>query len=553
MKTQINPALLAVLYLLTSCTSDAPVVLKPAVLAETVEFMWDTEEAAKLYQDATGTRIFPMVKGDTHQLIYQITPEQNSLTYPDVVWNSTDPGVVTVNKDGVLTAWAAGESVVTLKTVTINLGAVASLKVKVSENFVKATSISITDNHELVDDQTGVPMCAVGETLQMQATVNPPSATYRTVFWNTSDRNIATVDPYNGLLTGVSAGDVEVIAKAIDGGGVIARKKIKVGAVIEPEGIKVTNMPELSSCFSLSDVDYQLEFSIYPENATKSRVQWTSSDESVATVDKKGKVTFVKYGKATITANCQNASEVLPEGYVRSFSVSFDVPAGFYRDHFLRNDAVCHWELNKDHVKSGAKQSVMYDEATAERYLLFTPFIKNNQGRGDIMRNKYTYDKKTYLSRDYPVLCFRFDDVNDRASLVDGEPVSYPRQINLDTSGSLEDGTAYTGNVGGDNNKWLMKYRCSDGSAIIVYDLSQQKFSKNNTLMPEGQVGTFTTFQIKYADINKGEPIPAVKASDVTYRFFWFHTFKSIKEMDDFLVKWSEKTKITYLEPTYNN
>ena len=135
----------------------------------------------------------------------------------------------------------------------------------------------------------------------------------------------------------------------------------------------------------------------------------------------------------------------------------------------------------------------------------------------------------------------------DKTKELNGVQTPYPRQINLDTSGSLDDGTHYTGTVGGNNNKWHTKYKCSDGSAIIIWNLNEQQFPTGGYL-PEGKVASFTTFQIKYADINKDNVFPTINADDVTYRFFWFHTFTSTAEMETWLAEWSEKTGITYAE-----
>ena len=131
------------------------------------------------------------------------------------------------------------------------------------------------------------------------------------------------------------------------------------------------------------------------------------------------------------------------------------------------------------------------------------------------------------------------DDVNDFAQ-------KYARNITLDTSGQTDDGTNLSGGIGSNNNKWFKKYKCSDGSAILVYDLSKQGFGKSDgtNLLPEGQVGAFTTFQMKYADIKKGSD--PLTADDIAYRFFWFRTFASTDALNAYLETWSKETGITY-------
>ncbi len=46
--------------------------------------------------------------------------------------------------------------------------------------------------------------------------------------------------------------------------------------------------------------DYHLTTTVTPDNATDKSVTWTSSDNTIATVDANGKVTALKEGTATI-------------------------------------------------------------------------------------------------------------------------------------------------------------------------------------------------------------------------------------------------------------
>ncbi len=55
---------------------------------------------------------------------------------------------------------------------------------------------------------------------------------------------------------------------------------------------------------------FQLVAEILPGNATRKKVEWSSSDTSIVTVDANGLVTFVKEGNATITARATDGSGV---------------------------------------------------------------------------------------------------------------------------------------------------------------------------------------------------------------------------------------------------
>ena len=135
------------------------------------------------------------------------------------------------------------------------------------------------------------------------------------------------------------------------------------------------------------------------------------------------------------------------------------------------------------------------------------------------------------------------DDVNDRMD--EYGKGKFARNINLDTSGTAEDGTKYSGNYGGSNNKWFKKFKCSDGSAILVYSLVDQNW-QNGTAFPENTVITFSTWQIKYADIRNSDKADLQDINNLYYRFFWHHTFRSMDEMNAYLLEWSNKTGITY-------
>ena len=61
----------------------------------------------------------------------------------------------------------------------------------------------------------GITELAVGETLQLVATVLPENATDKTVTWSSSDESVATVDQ-NGVVTAVSKGRISCMASCAD-------------------------------------------------------------------------------------------------------------------------------------------------------------------------------------------------------------------------------------------------------------------------------------------------------------------------------------------------
>lgn len=519
------PALLATACAFTACNNDETSDLQPSTLYESIAFDLDDAILAKIYTDNTGTEALPLVVGEEVTLNCTTTPSMDAVTFPELSWTSSDPSVASI-ENGAVRALAAGSTVITVTPATTNIVATASLKINVVSEIVEASAITISDDAEFTDETYGLPACYVGETMTLTASIEPAEATYRSVLWSSQNPDIARVDPISGVVEGVARGRATIVAEALDESGVTASHEIFIDQIILPLGMKLTE--SVSERYSIDEGSATISFETHPSVSTRSQIVWASSDPTVATVDR-GVVTFKGVGSTTITATCAESDETLPEGYSRTISVNINIPAGYYNEHFRSETTP--WALNSSHVSSGAKAQRLYNESTDEYYWLFTPYLNaSNVGRGDIQHS----GSKVYLeSGNYPILCFRIDDVADYADF------SYSRNINIDTSGSAGD-AKYSGWIGGNNNKWKTKYKCSDGSAILIYDLSVQNF-QNGGLLPAGTIGEFSTFQIKYADI-KTPTAPEL----ARYRFFWFMTFGSEAEMEAYLQDWSRQTGITY-------
>jgi len=82
-----------------------------------------------------------------------------------------------------------------------------------------------------------------------------------------------------------------------------------VNLPITVNSIHVTNVTLNESALSLiwGNTDETLKPTILPENASDKSVEWTSSNESVATVDENGVVTAVAVGTATITVKTKDS------------------------------------------------------------------------------------------------------------------------------------------------------------------------------------------------------------------------------------------------------
>lgn len=141
-----------------------------------------------------------------------------------------------------------------------------------------------------------------GETITLEATVSPENATNKTVTWTSSDATVATVK--EGVVTGVKAGEATITASA-GGKNATVKVTVKVAATSggETTTIAVTEVKITSTVKEVTAGEIiTLTAEVSPADATDKTVTWTSSNESVATVDSTGKVTGVAAGTATITA-----------------------------------------------------------------------------------------------------------------------------------------------------------------------------------------------------------------------------------------------------------
>ncbi len=134
-------------------------------------------------------------------------------------------------------------------------------------------------------------------TTALTAEVTPSNASIATLNWSSSDESIAVVDE-SGVVTGVSAGEVMITAASEDGPAASCRVTVSHVAV---QSIALPEQTEVSCNRTV-----QLEAQITPEHATNRALTWTSTEETVATVDDNGLVTGVSEGTAEIIATAEN-------------------------------------------------------------------------------------------------------------------------------------------------------------------------------------------------------------------------------------------------------
>lgn len=163
----------------------------------------------------------------------------------------------------------------------------------------KSTKVFIYNGETDITGKTTEMYRNLGDgTLQLSARLNPTTAD-QSVTWKSSSTKIATVDK-NGVVTAKKNGTVTITATAADGSKKYATAKLKITTVsLKVEVISENNVTQLPTGAST-----QLKAVITPEAQSGLPVTWSSSDESLATVDANGVVTAMSgvCGDVAITA-----------------------------------------------------------------------------------------------------------------------------------------------------------------------------------------------------------------------------------------------------------
>lgn len=114
--------------------------------------------------------------------------------------------------------------------------------------------------------------------------------------YTSSDPNVLTVDE-NGNITAVGIGTAEVAMSSKDGK--IATSKV-VEVVVTPVSLDMVDSITLTK---ENNSKAKLEAVVQPEDATHVEIEFTSSNEDVATVNSDGEINAVDVGETTITAS----------------------------------------------------------------------------------------------------------------------------------------------------------------------------------------------------------------------------------------------------------
>ena len=241
----------------------------------TLPVVYGTDDAPAVTPETAAT-------GESAETDEKLAKAASKLT---VEWTSSDESVATVDATGMVVAVSAGEADITASVTDSEMSAVCKVTVKVA-----AKDITVPDNLDVKLND--------GNETTVEATVSPADATDVKVSYASTDEAVATVDK-DGRVQVLQPGECDITTTLMQDGEKVTEKTTHVKAFYEVESITLdSNEGKLTVGNS-----HTIKATVAPEEvAAETTIEWSSSNEKVATVDENGKVTAIAAGEATITA-----------------------------------------------------------------------------------------------------------------------------------------------------------------------------------------------------------------------------------------------------------
>jgi len=146
----------------------------------------------------------------------------------------------------------------------------------------------------------------VGETSTVTANILPANATNKTLLYISDNDDVATVDEDTGLVTAIGIGTTQIGVLTEDGD---FEAYTQVTVIDETTPVTVTAINIIDDDFTLGIGDTKsLSLNLTPSNATRSDLNFTSSNSAIASVSSSGVVSALSVGQATITVSAKDGT-----------------------------------------------------------------------------------------------------------------------------------------------------------------------------------------------------------------------------------------------------
>jgi uncharacterized protein YjdB len=210
---------------------------------------------------------------------------------------SSDNAAVADYINGEIVAYSAGKATLTAKfgtkTATIQVEVDASMKLELDKQSLFMKTTETTPQKLTLTAYYAAEVTPTDPKIEIKTEIVTDKAE-----WSSSDPSVASVT--KGYVSALKTGEAVITAKYGD-------KSVSITVDVEvPRRLEVDNDYISISAKDKTNNKKQLAVSAYFANGTKddvtSKAEWTSSNDSVASVSKGGLLTANKAGEATITA-----------------------------------------------------------------------------------------------------------------------------------------------------------------------------------------------------------------------------------------------------------
>lgn len=196
-------------------------------------------------------------------------------------------------------------------------------------------------------DKSSESLFVNGQT-ELLASISPANATPNTVVWRSTNEVVATVN--NGVVNAVGIGECDIIVSILNKTAIchITVNYPEISLVLDEDEIELVEIGEQAT----------LTATITPDN-TGLTPTWTSSDESVATVDASGVVTAMGEGECDITATVLDKTATCHVTVSGTVTITLDMPtATIAPNSILTIYPTCTPDIEVDFTVSSSDTSV---------------------------------------------------------------------------------------------------------------------------------------------------------------------------------------------------
>ena len=347
--------------------------------------------------------------GKSYQL--EITADKENEKF---VFESSNNDILTVTENGYITCTGKGNVTITVTSVT-NPDTKSTISLKV---------LGIPETFKTANRTTEI---FVGSKTTFKLTATP-SGSYTKVTWESSDESVLTIDE-NGSVTAIAAGVATIKGTSVVNPDLVFEREITV-----KEPATSVELTSSSTSAYIGEV-ININAKVYPLTVSN-KVVWSSSDESIATVDENGVVTIINRGDVTITA----ASEVTP-------SV-------------------------KGKILIKGLHALLEEENSDVKYIICAP---GTDASTSISINYHAKNTKTFI--EYTTS----DDVNfEKASSYKPNGI-YFEELSEELDGPFEARNIYSAEITGliPGTHYIYRINCGDGTYSDIYNFTTAKGAGN--------------------------------------------------------------------------